>query len=35
MPLFSISKTKLSTVDQANFSAEKDLHTLIEENHGF
>ena len=32
MPLFSISKTKLSTVDQANFSAEKDLHTLIEEN---
>ena len=32
MPLFSISKKVLSTVDQTNFSAEKDLQSLIEKN---
>jgi len=32
MPLFSITPTELSTVDQTNFSAEKDLQTLIEKN---
>ena len=32
MPLFSITQTELSTVDQTNFSAEKDLQTLIEKN---
>ena len=32
MPLFSITPTALSTVDQTNFSAEKDLQTLIEKN---
>ena len=32
MPLFSISRKALSTVDQTNFSAEKDLQALIEKN---
>ena len=32
MPLFSISRTALSTVDQINFSAEKDLQKVIEKN---
>ena len=32
MPLFSITQTELSTVDQTNFSAEKDLQALIEKN---
>ena len=32
MPLFSISRKALSTVDQTNFSAEKELQTLIEKN---
>ena len=32
MPLFSIHRTTLSTVDQTNFAAEKDLQTLIERN---
>ena len=32
MPLFAITKTTLSTVDQTNFAAEKALQTLIEHN---
>ena len=32
MPLFTITKTTLSTVDQTNFAKEKDLQTLIESN---
>ena len=32
MPLFSITQTELSTVDQTNFAAEKNLQTLIEKN---
>ena len=32
MPLFAITKTTLSTVDQTNFATEKDLQTLIESN---
>jgi predicted transport protein len=32
MPLFAVTPTTLSTVDQTNFSAEKDLQTLIEKN---
>ena len=32
MPLFAVTKTTLSTVDQTNFATEKDLQTLIERN---
>ena len=32
MPLFSVSKTNLATVDQTNFDSEKHLQTLIEKN---
>ena len=32
MPLFSVSKTNLATVDQTNFGSEKHLQTLIEKN---
>lgn len=32
MQLFSITKTKLSTINQKNFSLEKDLQNLIEQN---
>ena len=32
MPLFSVSKTNLETVDQTNFDSEKHLQTLIEKN---
>ena len=32
MPLFSVSKTNLETVDQTNFNSEKHLQTLIEKN---
>ena len=32
MPLFSVSKTNLATVDQTNFDSEKRLQTLIEKN---
>ena len=32
MPLFSISRTSLVTVDQTNFDSEKHLQTLIEKN---
>ena len=32
MPLFAVTKTTLSTVDQMNFATEKDLQTLIERN---
>jgi len=34
MPLFELSKSKLSTVEQTNFALEKDLQTLVEENLG-
>ena len=32
MPLFEVTKTTLSAVDQTNFTVEKDLQTLIENN---
>ena len=32
MPLFTVTKTTLSTVDQTNFKTERDLQTLIEGN---
>ena len=32
MPLFSINRTSLVTVDQTNFEYEKNLQTLIEKN---
>lgn len=32
MPLFELSKSTLSTVEQTNFSLEKELQTLVEEN---
>lgn len=34
MPLFEISKSKLSTIEQTNFPSEKDLQSLIEANLG-
>ena len=32
MPLFEVTKTTLSAVDQTNFTSEKELQTLIEHN---
>ena len=32
MPLFELSKSTLSTIEQTNFSLEKELQTLVEEN---
>ena len=32
MPLFAVTKTTLSPIDQTNFETEKSLQTLIESN---